>query len=79
MLQDQVITYTTADDKKNKNAKALRPHLVIYCFDFNRYLTGSYVPNALNMHIFVISGSKTICLDILFSFLATSGFGGHFV
>ena len=52
----------------NKNAKALRPHLVIYCFDFNRYLIGSYAPNALNMHIFVISESKSICLDILIVF-----------
>ena len=64
---------------KNKKAKAFRPHLVIYCFDFDRYSTGSYAPNALNMHIFVISESKSICLDILISFLATSGFGGHFV
>ena len=75
------IWFLVQNDRRNtnKNAKALRPHLVIYCFDFNRYLTGSYAPNALNMHIFVISESKSICLDILFSFLATSGFGGHFV
>ena len=32
--------------KLNKNAKALRPHLVIYCFDFDRYLTGKYAQNA---------------------------------
>ena len=41
-------------------------------------ITGRYAPNALNMHIFEISGSKSIFLDTLFLFSVTSGFGGHF-
>ena len=52
----------------NKNAKASIPHLVMYCFDCYCYFTGSCTPNKLYMHIFVISGSKSISLDILFSF-----------
>ena len=45
---------------------------------FNRYLTGSLAPNPQIMLIFVISRSKWVCLDILFLFLVTFNFGGHF-
>ena len=46
--------------------------------DFDRYLTGSLAPNPLITHIFVITRSKSVYLDILFLFEAVFGFGGHF-
>ena len=34
---------------------------------FDRYFNGHYWPNALNMHIFLLSGSRSVRIDILFS------------
>ena len=42
------------------------------------YFNGLFWSNALNMHIFMISGSKSIRINI-FYILVTSGFNGFFI
>ena len=66
-----IATYSVKmTEYKNKNAKALRVHSVILLLPSRpkkRYLTVLFWSNALNMHIFVFSASRSIRIDILFS------------
>ena len=60
--------------KLNKSARALKLHSVISLIPFlsdfsiiDRYFNGRFWSNALNMHIFLISGFRSVRFDHTFS------------